>query len=113
MAAMALPAEVPSYFLCPISLELMRNPVTLPTGISYDRAATSRWLTASATPAACSTSQRTCPVTPQPLEPELQLTPNHTILALKVFEEMRGAMLAPDMWARLARKTVKRAKSDC
>ncbi|KAE8783638.1 calcium-dependent protein kinase [Hordeum vulgare] len=113
MAAMAPPAEVPSYFLCPISLELMRDPVTLPTGISYDRAAISRWLAASATPAACSTSQRTCPVTRQPLEPELQLTPNHNILALKVFEEMRGAMPAPDMWARLARKTVKRAKSGC
>ncbi|KAF7038768.1 hypothetical protein CFC21_048892 [Triticum aestivum] len=81
-APSALPAEVPSYFLCPISLQLMRDPVTLPTGISYDRAAISRWLAASAAPAACSTSQRTCPVTRQPLEPELQLTPNHTLRRL-------------------------------
>ncbi|KAE8809811.1 hypothetical protein D1007_13551 [Hordeum vulgare] len=33
------------------------------------------------------------------------------VAALKLFDEMRGAMLAPDMWASLARKTVKRAKS--
>jgi len=82
MAAMAPPsappAEVPSYFLCPISLQLMRDPVTLPTGISYDRAAISRWLAS----AAASSSSRTCPVTRQPLEPELQLTPNHTLRRL-------------------------------
>ena len=42
------PAEVPSHFLCPISLQIMRDPVTLPTGISYDRAAISRWLAAPA-----------------------------------------------------------------
>ena len=29
--------EVPCYFLCPISLSIMRDPVTLPTGITYDR----------------------------------------------------------------------------
>ncbi|KAL5228129.1 hypothetical protein ABZP36_016394 [Zizania latifolia] len=75
MEAMAsAPAEVPSYFVCPISLQLMRDPVTLPTGISYDRAAIARWL---AVPA-----RRTCPVTRQPLEPGLELTPNHTLRRL-------------------------------
>ncbi|KAG8054641.1 hypothetical protein GUJ93_ZPchr0001g30127 [Zizania palustris] len=68
------PAEVPSYFVCPISLQLMRDPVTLPTGISYDRAAIARWL---AVPA-----RRACPVTRQPLEPGLELTPNHTLRRL-------------------------------
>ncbi|KAM0917215.1 hypothetical protein ACQ4PT_009648 [Festuca glaucescens] len=76
----APPAEVPSYFLCPISLQLMRDPVTLPTGISYDRAAISRWLASPAS--AASSSSRTCPVTRQPLEPELQLTPNDTLRRL-------------------------------
>ncbi|KAL6840263.1 hypothetical protein ACP4OV_030073 [Aristida adscensionis] len=71
------PAEVPSHFLCPISLQLMRDPVTLPTGISYDRAAISRWLAAPA-PAA----GRACPVTRLPLAPEPQLTPNHTLRRL-------------------------------
>ncbi|XP_062186976.1 E3 ubiquitin-protein ligase PUB23-like [Phragmites australis] len=72
------PAEVPSHFLCPISLQIMRDPVTLPTGISYDRVAILRWLAA---PASAS-SGRTCPVTRQPLAPEPQLTPNHTLRRL-------------------------------
>ncbi|ONM36202.1 E3 ubiquitin-protein ligase PUB23 [Zea mays] len=71
------PGEVPSHFLCPISLQLMREPVTLPTGISYDRAAISRWL---ATPAPA--GGRTCPVTRVPLPPQPQLTPNHTLRRL-------------------------------
>lgn len=28
---------VPNHFRCPISLELMKDPVTLSTGITYDR----------------------------------------------------------------------------
>jgi hypothetical protein len=32
---------VPSFFKCPISLELMRDPVVLCTGQSYDGAASS------------------------------------------------------------------------
>jgi hypothetical protein len=76
MAAMAsAAAEVPSYFVCPISLQLMRDPVTLPTGISYDRAAIARWLAAPG-------ARRTCPVTRQPLEHGLELTPNHTLRRL-------------------------------
>ncbi|XP_066315460.1 E3 ubiquitin-protein ligase PUB23-like [Miscanthus floridulus] len=71
------PGEVPSHFLCPISLQLMREPVTLPTGISYDRAAISRWLAAPA-PA----GGRTCPVTRVPLQAQPQLTPNHTLRRL-------------------------------
>ncbi|KAK3166060.1 hypothetical protein QOZ80_1AG0040980 [Eleusine coracana subsp. coracana] len=71
--AKSAPAEVPSHFLCPISLQLMRDPVTLPTGISYDRAAISRWLAAGG---------RACPVTRLPLDPVPQLTPNHTLRRL-------------------------------
>ncbi|TVU04641.1 hypothetical protein EJB05_47767, partial [Eragrostis curvula] len=52
--------EVPCYFLCPISLQMMRNPVTLPTGITYDRGGIERWLLAAGT----------------------QPTPNHTLLRL-------------------------------
>ncbi|CAO1942398.1 unnamed protein product [Urochloa humidicola] len=76
--ARSAPAEVPSHFLCPISLQLMRDPVTLPTGISYDRAAISRWL-AAPSPAA---GARSCPVTRAPLPPRPQLTPNHTLRRL-------------------------------
>ncbi|KAG0499700.1 hypothetical protein HPP92_004391 [Vanilla planifolia] len=65
--------EVPSYFLCPISLQIMRDPVTLPTGITYDRDSIERWLS--------SGNRNACPVTNQPLPPAAVnlLTPNHTL----------------------------------
>ncbi|CAM0902344.1 unnamed protein product [Alopecurus aequalis] len=69
-------AEVPPYFLCPISLEIMRDPVTLATGITYDRASIERWLFDAA-------HHATCPVTRRKLEPEeREPTPNHTLRRL-------------------------------
>ncbi|KAK1933642.1 E3 ubiquitin-protein ligase CHIP [Phytophthora citrophthora] len=31
------PSEVPDYFMCPISMEVMLDPVTTPNGVSYER----------------------------------------------------------------------------
>uniref|UniRef100_A0ACD5Z620 Uncharacterized protein n=1 Tax=Avena sativa TaxID=4498 RepID=A0ACD5Z620_AVESA len=68
--------EVPPYFLCPISLEIMRDPVTLATGITYDRASIERWLFDAA-------HRATCPVTRTKLAPEdREPTPNHTLRRL-------------------------------
>ncbi|CAD6244505.1 unnamed protein product [Miscanthus lutarioriparius] len=68
-------AEVPHYFLCPISLEVMRDPVTLATGITYDRASIERWL--------FTDGHATCPVTRRALAPaEKDATPNHTLRRL-------------------------------
>ena len=68
-------AEVPHYFLCPISLEVMRDPVTLATGITYDRASIERWL--------FSDGHATCPVTRRALASgEMDATPNHTLRRL-------------------------------
>ncbi|GJN21251.1 hypothetical protein PR202_gb08712 [Eleusine coracana subsp. coracana] len=68
-------AEVPHYFLCPISLDVMRDPVTLATGITYDRASIERWL--------FSDDKGTCPVTRRALAPEeREATPNHTLRRL-------------------------------
>ncbi|PKA57648.1 E3 ubiquitin-protein ligase PUB23 [Apostasia shenzhenica] len=66
--------EIPSYFLCPISLQMMRDPVTLPTGITYDRESIERWV--------FSGEHRSCPVTKQQLPPSFDLTPNHTLRRL-------------------------------
>ncbi|XP_038902057.1 E3 ubiquitin-protein ligase PUB23-like [Benincasa hispida] len=67
--------EVPSYFLCPISLQLMRDPVTISTGITYDRSNIEKWL--------FSCNKRICPITKQPLSPDPDLlTPNHTLRRL-------------------------------
>ncbi|XP_023749149.2 E3 ubiquitin-protein ligase PUB23 [Lactuca sativa] len=65
--------EVPPFFVCPISLELMKDPVTLSTGITYDRESIEKWLYAK--------KNNTCPVTKQVLS-DLDLTPNHTLRRL-------------------------------
>lgn len=57
---------VPEHFLCPISSQLMKDPVILATGETYDRAFIQAWLQA---------GNRTCPKTKQVL-PHLILTPN-------------------------------------
>ncbi|KAI3822686.1 hypothetical protein L1987_10281 [Smallanthus sonchifolius] len=65
--------EVPTFFICPISLELMKDPVTLPTGITYDRDSIEKWL--------YTKKNNTCPVTKQVLLDQ-DLTPNHTLRRL-------------------------------
>jgi len=66
-APAAAEAAVPGHFLCPISLEMMRDPVTAPTGITYDRDSVEGWL---------ERGHATCPVTGRPLRAE-DLIPNH------------------------------------
>lgn len=65
--------DVPHYFLCPVSLEIMRDPVTLCSGITYDRESIEQWI--------FSSKNKTCPITRQPL-PDLDMTPNHTLRRL-------------------------------
>ncbi len=60
---------IPAHFRCPISLDLMRDPVTAPTGITYDREGIEAWL---------DTGRAVCPVTHAPLWLE-DLVPNHAI----------------------------------
>ncbi|KAK4736789.1 hypothetical protein R3W88_000486 [Solanum pinnatisectum] len=62
--------EVPDYFLCPISMQLMRDPVTTSTGITYDRENIEKWL--------FKCKNTTCPITKQELL-TIDLTPNHTL----------------------------------
>ncbi|KAK7278741.1 hypothetical protein RJT34_23777 [Clitoria ternatea] len=64
--------DVPPFFLCPISLEIMKDPVTVSTGITYDRHSIEKWLFS---------KNDTCPVTNQPLN-HPDLTPNHTLRRL-------------------------------
>lgn len=62
--------EVPPFFLCPISLQIMKDPVTVSTGITYDRESIEKWL--------ISGKNTTCPVTKQVLT-DSELTPNITL----------------------------------
>lgn len=60
---------IPSHFRCPISLDLMKDPVTLSTGITYDRASIETWIEG---------GNFSCPVTNQPLH-SFDSIPNHNI----------------------------------
>lgn len=64
--------QIPYHFRCPISLELMSDPVTVCTGQTYDRSSIESWV---------ATGNTTCPVTRVPLT-DFALIPNHTLRRL-------------------------------
>ncbi|XP_057808494.1 U-box domain-containing protein 9-like [Salvia miltiorrhiza] len=64
-----IPATVPEEFKCPLSKKLMRDPVILSTGVTYDRPFIQNWL---------KSGKRTCPKTEQVLSHTV-LIPNHLI----------------------------------
>lgn len=63
------PVPTPSGFCCPLSLELMADPVIVASGRTYERAAIKKWIDLGLT---------VCPMTRQPLG-HTNLTPNHTV----------------------------------
>ncbi|CAM8936550.1 unnamed protein product [Rhodiola kirilowii] len=64
--------EIPSVFICPISLDPMLDPVTLCTGQTYERSNILKWL---------SLGHKTCPTTMQELWDD-SVTPNRTLYQL-------------------------------
>ncbi|KAJ4972188.1 hypothetical protein NE237_005287 [Protea cynaroides] len=65
--------DIPSRFICPISLEIMKDPVTVSSGITFDRESIERWIFTS--------KNSTCPISRQPLS-DTDLTPNQTLRRL-------------------------------
>lgn len=63
---------IPDDFRCPISLELMKDPVIVATGQTYERSCIQKWLDA---------GNRSCPKTQQILT-HLILTPNYVLKSL-------------------------------
>ncbi|CAH8392293.1 unnamed protein product [Eruca vesicaria subsp. sativa] len=63
---------VPTFFKCPISLDVMKSPVSLCTGVTYDRASIQRWLDG---------GNNTCPATMQILRTK-EFIPNLTLQRL-------------------------------
>ncbi|GMI77377.1 CYS, MET, PRO, and GLY protein 1 [Hibiscus trionum] len=61
--------EIPRHFICPIALDLMKDPVTLSSGITYDRESIEKWP---------KDGNFTCPVTNQVLRSFDQI-PNHSL----------------------------------
>ncbi|CAA0405924.1 unnamed protein product [Arabidopsis thaliana] len=60
---------IPPEFQCPISIDLMKDPVIISTGITYDRVSIETWI---------NSGNKTCPVTNTVLTTFDQI-PNHTI----------------------------------
>ncbi|KAE8704007.1 ARM repeat superfamily protein isoform 2 [Hibiscus syriacus] len=63
---------IPPLFLCPLSLELMTDPVIVASGQTYDRTSIQKWL---------NNGLSICPMTRQTLE-HTNLIPNHTVKAM-------------------------------
>ncbi|OWM64316.1 E3 ubiquitin-protein ligase PUB23-like [Punica granatum] len=63
----------PPDFRCPISMELMRDPVTISTGVTYERENIEKWF--------FTYKRTTCPTTMQQVV-SLDATPNHTLKRL-------------------------------
>ncbi|XP_009883768.1 PREDICTED: WD repeat, SAM and U-box domain-containing protein 1 [Charadrius vociferus] len=69
MKMISVSAAVPDEFLCPITRELMKDPVIAADGYSYEKEAMENWI---------SNKRRSSPMTNLPL-PSLMLTPNRTL----------------------------------
>nr|DAD32018.1 TPA_asm: hypothetical protein HUJ06_010869 [Nelumbo nucifera] len=66
------PVIVPDDFRCPISLEMMRDPVIVATGQTYERSCIQRWI---------DSGHKTCPKTQQILQ-NSTLTPNYVLRSI-------------------------------
>jgi hypothetical protein len=60
---------IPTHFRCPVTLDLMKDPVTLSTGITYDRDSIEKWI---------ESGNKTCPVTKTELT-SFDIVPNHSL----------------------------------
>ncbi|KAH6772887.1 hypothetical protein C2S51_011291 [Perilla frutescens var. frutescens] len=67
--------DCPRDFRCPISMEIMKDPVTISTGVTYERKNIEKWFR--------TYKKTTCPATMQCIE-GFETTPNHTLNRLIV-----------------------------
>lgn len=65
--------QLPDDFKCPISLEIMSDPVILSSGHTFDRPSIQRWL---------DSGHRTCPISKLTLPEHPSLIPNHALRSL-------------------------------
>uniref|UniRef100_A0A7N0ZSQ7 U-box domain-containing protein n=1 Tax=Kalanchoe fedtschenkoi TaxID=63787 RepID=A0A7N0ZSQ7_KALFE len=76
---------IPSLFRCPISLDVMKSPVSLSTGVTYDRSSIQKWLDG---------GHNTCPATMQVLSSK-DFVPNHTLQRLiQIWSESSNVLLS-------------------
>ncbi|CAN6457870.1 unnamed protein product [Victoria cruziana] len=86
--------QLPEDFCCPISHEIMSDPVILCSGYTFDRSSIQRWL---------DTGHRTCPITQTPLPPRPSLIPNYALRSLiSHFAQAHHISLSPTLPATAA-----------
>jgi hypothetical protein len=85
----AAEASAPAHFVCSISMRVMRDPVLVPTGHTYDRRPIERWL---------GEGNFSCPATGLRMAAPVTLTPN---IAVKQAIEHWAASGAPWLLVRL------------
>lgn len=94
---------IPDDFRCPISLELMKDPVIVSTGQTYERSCIQKWLDA---------GHKTCPKTQQTLL-HTALTPNYVLKSLiSLWCESNGIEL-PRKQGTSGNKKSEGSSSDC
>ncbi|XP_040999816.1 U-box domain-containing protein 14-like [Juglans microcarpa x Juglans regia] len=94
---------IPDDFRCPISLELMRDPVIVSTGQTYERSCIQKWLDA---------GHKTCPKTQQTLL-HAALTPNYVLKSLIALWCENNGVELPKKQANCTSKKSGCKVSDC
>ncbi|KAM3698371.1 hypothetical protein ACB098_06G183800 [Castanea mollissima] len=95
---------IPDDFRCPISLELMKDPVIVSTGQTYERSCIQKWLDA---------GHKTCPKTQQTLL-HTALTPNYVLKSLiALWCESNGVELPKKQASCRSKKSGGGSVSDC
>ena len=83
-------SDFPPLFRCPISMELMEDPVTVSTGVTYDRKSIEKWL--------FTYNKKTCPATMQTLAAgaeDFVITPNLNLKRLILAWKINDSALTP------------------
>lgn len=83
--------DYPLDFRCPISMEVMEDPVTIATGMTYERKNIEKWFFAY--------KKKTCPATMQSVE-SFGITPNHTLKRLIITWQSKGGPGTPSSESR-------------
>ncbi|XP_010504312.1 PREDICTED: U-box domain-containing protein 14 [Camelina sativa] len=95
---------IPEYFRCPISLELMKDPVIVSTGQTYERSSIQKWLDA---------GHKTCPKSQETLL-HAGLTPNYVLKSLiALWCESNGIELPQNQGSCRTTKLGGSSSSDC
>jgi len=79
-ASTTTPLKIPDRFICPITLQVMRHPLTTRNGLNFERSAILSWLQRS----------EFCPLTRQPLRPSDLIRNRNLEIQIQYWRRMNG-----------------------